>query len=680
MYFKRLMSFTLCTLMLLPVFAIPVSAAEEENESVSETYVQSSGATGYGTFEYTFDSSDVAVAKYNDNDPVTVIPYEFDNKKVTAIAEKAFLNNTDMKGIVIPNSIVSIDSSAFTGCINLKDVYYIGTKDQWDGINNRNSEIKNATVYYAELNDDGFIYTPENNGINIIKYVGKETSVTIPDKINDVKVTKITAGAFNECLNLENIKSANDKFISEDGILYNSETKSLISCPPAKKDIKIATDCKGISSKAFENQDSLKEINIPDNIIKISAKAFYNCAALETVDIPSTTITINNSAFDKCDALNSIVVSAENKSYKSVDGVLYNIGNLGTSLVRCPIGKSFVNILQECKVISANSFYGCCNIEKIDIPENVQEIGSGAFNGCSRLKEINFKTSKITDLNQQVFKDCTSLTSIDINDSVTTIGSNVFGGCINLQTVKMPAALTSIGDNAFKDCSSINSIVIPNTVTEIGSCSFNGCINLESIKYPDISKSELKKVGSRAFYNCGKLNSFDIPDSVTDINNFAFQRCTSLENIVLPANEELTTLNKAVFSGCEKLKAIIIPSNIKKIESYALSTGIYSDNESYLTINYIGAAEAWTKIKKNPFYAMGVNVDLRCLGDINGDNKTSAKDAMLIQRYSINLYHLDDKQLSAGDIDSNGTVTAADSILIQRYSIKMINNLSNTTK
>ncbi len=59
------------------------------------------------------------------------------------------------------------------------------------------------------------------------------------------------------------------------------------------------------------------------------------------------------------------------------------------------------------------------------------------------------------------------------------------------------------------------------------------------------------------------------------------------------------------------------------------------------------------------------------LGDVDGDGKVSAKDALVILRYTINLAKLDDNQLKLADVDGDGKVSAKDSMLIQRYTINL---------
>ena len=39
--------------------------------------------------------------------------------------------------------------------------------------------------------------------------------------------------------------------------------------------------------------------------------------------------------------------------------------------------------------IEKEAFYGCENLEKVIIPENACNIGSGAFTGCTNLKKVD---------------------------------------------------------------------------------------------------------------------------------------------------------------------------------------------------------------------------------------------------------------------------------------------------
>ena len=69
---------------------------------------------------------------------------------VTSIGRYVFWNCTSLSSIVIPNSVTSIGEFAFLGCSSLSDVYYIGSKEQWNAISidSNNVELKSATIHY----------------------------------------------------------------------------------------------------------------------------------------------------------------------------------------------------------------------------------------------------------------------------------------------------------------------------------------------------------------------------------------------------------------------------------------------------------------------------------------------------------------------------------------------------
>ncbi len=56
-------------------------------------------------------------------------------------------------------------------------------------------------------------------------------------------------------------------------------------------------------------------------------------------------------------------------------------------------------------------------------------------------------------------------------------------------------------------------------------------------------------------------------------------------------------------------------------------------------------------------------------GDVDGDKKVSAKDALIILRQTIKAVQFTDEQTAAADVDQDGKVSAKDSMAIQRYTI-----------
>ena len=77
------------------------------------------------------------------------------------------------------------------------------------------------------------------------------------------------------------------------------------------------------------------------------------------------------------------------------------------------------------RYIADEAFAGLTNLEKITIPETIEEIGDYAFQNDTNLKEIKFETRRNLSLGFGLFSNCTSLTSVVLPKNVY-IGTNTF--------------------------------------------------------------------------------------------------------------------------------------------------------------------------------------------------------------------------------------------------------------
>ena len=83
-----------------------------------------------------------------------------------------------LKEITLPSTLEGIDNNAFENCSSLTDVYYTGTRSQWNnvGIESGNEPLTNATLHCAAPEVDGPIveldveYTPEIAGQSYYTY------------------------------------------------------------------------------------------------------------------------------------------------------------------------------------------------------------------------------------------------------------------------------------------------------------------------------------------------------------------------------------------------------------------------------------------------------------------------------------------------------------------------------
>ena len=143
-----------------------------------------------------------------------------------------------------------------------------------------------------------------------------------------------------------------------------------------------------------------------------------------------------------------------------------------------------------------------------------------------------------------------------IDDGTQTISYRAFNGCSKITDIQIPDGVISIGNEAFKQIRNENfkSIVLPDSVVSIGSSAFYGCNGLISIEIPE----KVSSIQSATFYDCGSLQNVKL-HGIKYIDKHAFAYCSNLSEIAL--EEGLERIEEKAFSNCASLKNITIPKS-----------------------------------------------------------------------------------------------------------------------
>jgi aspartokinase-like uncharacterized kinase len=199
---------------------------------------------------------------------------------------------------------------------------------------------------------------------------------------------------------------------------------------------------------------------------------------------------------------------------------------------------------------SYSGFYGCTELQSIEIPDTVEKIGQYAFYGT------------------------TALTSITLPDSVTTIGNAAFFNS-GLTSVTLPDGLTKIAGIAFHR-SALTSVTIPSSVTEIGQSAFWKATDLTSVDFSNATA--LKTIGNNAFDSTGVV-SVDLSGATAleTITYQAFYDATKLTSITLPhglkeiENQAFknTNLTSVTILACIQLGTDVFPSTTTVVKSFS---------------------------------------------------------------------------------------------------------------
>ena len=573
---------------------------------------------------------------------------------VTAIGKYAFWYSDSLISVTIGDSVAAIGESAFYGCYKLVEVYNKSSLNIVAGNSGYGYVGYYALNVYTEeggsklsTDEDGFIIYTNGADKILVKYVGKQTDLIIPDGIKE------------------------------------------------------------IYKWAFFNCDSLTSVVIPDSVTTIGEYAFRDCTSLTSIVIPDSVTTIGRSAFLGCSSLESLTIpfvgakagvtgSSTNQyplgylfgtsSYTggvATTQYYYGSSTSSTTSTTYYIPSSLKSVTVTGGYIPTGAFYNCNNITNITLGDDVTTIGSYAFNDCTSLTSITIPDS-VTTIGSYAFWDCDNLTSVTIGDSVTTIGSGAFYYCDSLTSVTIGDSVATIGENAFYGCyklvevynkSSLNivagnsgygyvgyyalnvyteeggsklstdedgfiiytngadkilvkyvgkqtDLIIPDGIKEIYKWAFNSCDSLTSVVIPD----SVTTIGSYAFNSCDSLTSVVIPDSVTTIGSYAFNSCDSLTSVTFGENSQLTTIGSDAFGYCSCLKDVYYTGDIAgwcgiSFGSSDANPMYYADNlyiDGKLVEGELVIPDSVTGIGSYAFYNCTSLTDVYYTGDIAG--------------------------------------------------------------
>ena len=169
-------------------------------------------------------------------------------------AKHLYLNNTEIKDLIIPNNVTSIQDFAFLNCSGLTSVTIPGNV----------TSIGNASFYGCS----GLSSVIIGSGVTLFGEKVFEGCSNFSSATIENGVTSIGKEAFSDCLLLD--------FIS----IPNSVTS--------------------IGESAFRYCRGLKTITLPDEISMIKNSTFKGCRSLKSVIIPSKVEFIYQEAFVNC--------------------------------------------------------------------------------------------------------------------------------------------------------------------------------------------------------------------------------------------------------------------------------------------------------------------------------------------------------------------------------------------
>lgn len=97
------------------------SDSDNSNEkTVSIESVKKAKETDASLFKYEDVADGVSITGFTGSDEIVVIPLSIDGKSVVSIEKYAFVNNSNIRGLKISDSVHTIGSAAFMNCVELE--------------------------------------------------------------------------------------------------------------------------------------------------------------------------------------------------------------------------------------------------------------------------------------------------------------------------------------------------------------------------------------------------------------------------------------------------------------------------------------------------------------------------------------------------------------------------------
>lgn len=502
---------------------------------------------------------------------------------VKEIGYRAFDENINLVELAIENGVERIDDEAFTLCKNLKEVTipqsvkYLGKKvfvpcESLEKVVFNATDCTIAGADFTEMPFDGTTISELQIGNGVKKipkylfaYFEKITELTIPDS-----VIEIEENAFYNCISLEKLKlSENLQIVRESAFDESISLKELV----LPESIQIIEKW-GFSGGLFTS------LTLPKGLKKLDYLAFDNCAELTEI----------NYYPDSCEFVNPWKSAAAGIYYSP----FYGLPNLKT-----------INLGENIRELPAYLFCGIETIDEIVLPSTVTDVGVGAFAFSSI---TSFKaTENLESIEESAFYGCKNLESVDLGNNIMLIGAGSFNGCEKLTEIYIPDTVTNIEMKAFKNCSALHTVRMSPNVDYIPREAFNNCKELSSF----IWDSDSKLIGRLAFGNCVKLADFDFVNveklydnsflnsgvavvqlgeakdeavsELKEIETQSFKDCNNLATLAIGGN--VTTIKTQAFADCANLETAVIADSVTEIAEDAFDgcnkLTIYCTENSY---------------------------------------------------------------------------------------------------
>lgn len=366
-----------------------------------------------------------------------------------------------------------------------------------------------------------------------------------------------------------------------------------------------STDYFDVDSGTLKIKDGIehlqKEVYIPANCETIPDNIFKNNRDVQVIRFD---LSYDDAGTEKYEQLLSEIAPGafEGSSIEKIEGLPFGVSeipdnafynsNLSTITFQSSADTSTSSIINEAKNITSigsNAFKGT-KLTSVVNYSACEIIGSSAFEDCNLLTEAIFGI--VENIGTNAFADCSSLARFNNSqfpDTLSSIGSDAFKGVgITEADLRKSTSLTQLNPNTFKDCPNLVAVYLPLcAVNNIPTGFLAGCKKLTTIGFPEDKDHNIigiETISSEAFKDCSALEEVDLK-LVYSIGSAAFAGCTKLKRIIMNYNSEDTIVPGApvMYIAPDAFVHYTTATDRKNhtIRAYETEAQVYADQHGY---------------------------------------------------------------------------------------------------
>ena len=262
------------------------------------------------------------------------IPFLYDGLRVRAIEAGAFRGNTDLKEVILPNSLEYIYENAFMNCSNLEKINlpesltFIG-----ESAFENCAFLKEITVpgLTETISKKAFYNCTALKAATIcagVKYIGVSTfakcsaleTITVGNGLET-----ISDYAFDSCTSLKRLQMPNTvEYLGDFAFRYAESLKS----------VTFSTSLTAIGIGCFQSCVSLDNVELHAGIVSFGESCFSWCSGMKTLRILGDVTLLGNSSFYECTGLENVYYASSVSGDLGLNNyVFYNAGANGNGIV-----------------------------------------------------------------------------------------------------------------------------------------------------------------------------------------------------------------------------------------------------------------------------------------------------------------------------------------------------------